>query len=174
MLPQWDQFLKYIRLSTEAFQQSITAISSCTVFNSDDIRMWNASVDLIHAASFKLDRRHNRMISPPHMFLQHGFWGVGFSRLKPDTACPDNYYNIWPRRIRHRQSAHRNYALWDTRGLSDRTRFAKSTCAPQWGLVGDWAIIQIYGLVPEDIRVRSGNTPLHNNNNKNETIPLSI
>jgi hypothetical protein len=34
-----DQFLKYIRLSTEAFQQSITAISSCTVFNSDDIRM---------------------------------------------------------------------------------------------------------------------------------------
>ena len=62
----------------------------------------------------------------------------------------------------------------DTRGLSDRIRFAKSTCAPQWGLVGDWAIIQIYGLVPEDIRVRSGNTPLHNNNNKNETIPLSI
>ena len=47
-----DQFLKYIRLSTEAFQQSITAISSCTVFNSDDIRMWNAGVDLIQADKF--------------------------------------------------------------------------------------------------------------------------
>ena len=47
-----DQFLKHIRLSTEAFQQSITAISSCTVFNSDDIRMWNAGVDLIHADKF--------------------------------------------------------------------------------------------------------------------------
>ncbi len=47
-----DQFLKYIRLATEAFQQSITAISSCTVFNSDDIRMWNAGVDLIQADKF--------------------------------------------------------------------------------------------------------------------------
>ena len=86
-----SQFLKYIRLSTEAFQQSITAISSCTVFNSDDIRMWNAGVDLIHAASFKLDRRHNKMISPPHMFPQHGCWGVGFRRVTSDTSCPVNY-----------------------------------------------------------------------------------
>ena len=47
-----EQFLKYIRLSTEAFQQSITAISSCTVFNANDIRMWNAGVDLIGADNY--------------------------------------------------------------------------------------------------------------------------
>jgi hypothetical protein len=81
-----DQFLKYIRLSTEAFQQSITAISSCTMFNSDDIRMWNAGVDLIHANKFLNETGVMTLISPPHMFLHTDFEGwvlVGWTPTLP-------------------------------------------------------------------------------------------